>query len=66
MKKLNLYKMYTPQDIAKILLKKEEEIVALLEERRKDSLLGRKIFGFWYLRGVDVIKIQKLLKEKKC
>lgn len=65
MKKLHLYKMYTPQDIAKILLRKEEEIIALLEERRKDGLLGRKIFGFWYVRGKQVIEIQKLLKEKK-
>lgn len=66
MKKLHLYKMYTPRDIAKILLRKEEKIIALLEERRKNGLLGRKIFGFWYVRGKEILEIQKLLKEKKC
>lgn len=65
MRKLHLYKMYTPSDIAKILLRKEEEIIALLEGKRKDGLLGRKIFGFWYVRGKEILEIQKLLKEKK-
>lgn len=61
MKKLYLYKLYTPRDIAKILQRKEEEIINLLE-REKTKILGRKILGFWYVRGKQVIEIQKLLK----
>ena len=62
MKKLYTYKLYTPQDIAEILLRKEEEIIALLEKKKT---IGRKILGFWYVRGKQVIEIQKLLKGKK-
>ena len=65
MKKLSINKMYTPQDIAKILSRKEGEIIALLEEEKKVTL-GKKIFGYWYVRGKQVIEIQKLLKGKKC
>ena len=64
MKTLHLYKIYTPRDIVIFILKKEEDIIALLEKNRKSGLLGRKIFGFWYIRGSDIIKIQKLMKEK--
>jgi len=65
MKKLYLHKLYTPQDIAKILQRKEEEIIALLERERTKGVLGRKIMGFWYVRGKQVIEIQKLLKGDK-
>jgi len=65
MKKLYLHKLYTPQDIAKILQRKEEEIIALLERERTKGVLGRKIMGFWYVRGKQVIEIQKLLKVDK-
>jgi len=59
MKKLHLYKIYTPGDIAKILSRKEEEIIALLEEKK---IIGRKMFNFWYVRGKEILEIQKLLK----
>ena len=59
MKRLHLYKIYTPRDIAKILLRKEEEIIALLEEKKT---IGRKMFNFWYVRGKEILEIQKLLK----
>ena len=65
MKTLHLYKLYTPQDISKILSRKEEEIIDLLERERTKGILGRKILGFWYVRGKQVIEIQKLLKGKK-
>lgn len=66
MKKLYTYKLYTPREIAKILSRKEEEIITLLEKERAKGTLGRKIFGFWYVRGKEILEIQKLLKEKKC
>ena len=62
MRKLHLYKIYTIRDVAIFILKKEEEIIALLEKKKT---IGRKIMGFWYVRGKEVIEIQKLLKEKK-
>ena len=65
MKKLHLYKIYTPRDVSKFILREEKDIIALLEKERKSGKLGRKIMGFWYVRGSDVIKIQKLLKDKK-
>lgn len=65
MRKLHPYKIYTPQDVAKFILRKEEEIIALLEKERKSGKLGRKIMGFWYVRGREVIEIQKLFKASK-
>lgn len=65
MKTLHLHKIYTPRDIAKFILKKEEDIIALLEKKRSSGKLGRKIMGFWYVRGKEVIEIQKLFKEAK-
>ena len=64
MRTLHFHKLYTPSDISKIIQRKEEDILNLLEERRAKGILGRKICGFWYIRGSDVIQIQKLLKEK--
>lgn len=65
MKKLHLYKIYTPRDVSQFILKKEEDIIALLEKKRSSGKLGRKIMGFWYVRGKEVIKIQKLMKGTK-
>ena len=65
MKKLYLHKLYMPRDISKILQRKEEEIIALLERERTKGILGRKMLGFWYVRGKQVIEIQKLLKGDK-
>ena len=64
MKKLHLYKMYNPRDVSIFISRKEEDIVTLLEKKRSSGKLGRKIMGFWYVRGREVIKIQKLLKGK--
>jgi len=61
MKILHLYKLYTPSDVSKIIQRKEEDIITLLEENKAE---GRKFGNFWYIRGSEVIKIQKLLKEK--
>ena len=77
MKKLHLYKIYTPRDVSIFILREEKEIIALLEKRMTDSVtdiskfhfapkpIGRKIMGFWYVRGKEVIEIQKLLKGDK-
>ena len=62
MKKLHLYKIYTPQDVAIFISRKEEDIVALLEEKKT---IGKKMMGFWYIRGKEVIEIQKLMKGKR-
>ena len=65
MKTLHLYKIYTPRDVAKFISRKEEDIIALLEKKRSSGKLGRKIMGFWYVRGREVVTIQKLMKEVK-
>ena len=62
MKTLHLHKIYTPRDIAKFILKKEEDIINLLEKKKT---IGKKMMGYWYVRGKETIEIQKLLKEKK-
>ena len=62
MKTLHLYKIYTPRDVAKFILREEDKIIDLLEKKKT---IGRKIMGYWYVRGSEVIKIQKLMKEKK-
>ena len=55
--------MYTPRDVARFILRKEEDIIALLEKEK----IGKKICGFWYVKGKQIIEIQKKLKgEKKC
>ena len=61
MRILHLSKIYTPSDVSKIIQRKEEDIITLLEENKAE---GRKFGNFWYIRGSEVIKIQKLLKEK--
>ena len=65
MKKLHLYKIYTPRDVSKFILREEKDIVALLERERPKGVIGRKMMGYWYIRGRDVIKIQKLLKGER-
>ena len=65
MKTLHLYKIYTPRDVAKFISRKEEDIITLLEKKRPSGKLGRKIMGFWYVRGKEIIEIQKLLKGVK-
>ncbi len=62
MKKLHLYKIYTPRDIAKFILREEDKIIDLLEKKKT---IGKKMMGFWYVRGKEVIEIQKLLKGVK-
>ena len=62
MRKLHLYKIYTPREVAIYILKKEDEIINLLEKKKT---IGRKMMGFWYVRGREVIEIQKLLKGVK-
>ena len=62
MKTLHLYKIYTPRDVAKFILRKEGDIINLLEKKKT---IGRKIMGFWYIRGKEVIEIQKLMKGKR-
>lgn len=65
MRKLHLYKIYTPRDVAKFILREERDIINLLEKERKSGKFGRKIMGFWYVRGKEVIEIQKLMKGGK-
>ena len=62
MRTLHFHKLYTPSDVSKIIQRKEEDIITLLEEGKAK---GRKMMGFWYIRGSDVIQIQKLLKGVK-
>ena len=62
MKKLHLYKMYTPRDVSIFILRKEKDIIKLLEEGKAK---GIKLMGYWYVRGSKVIEIQKLMREVK-
>jgi len=61
MRTLHFHKLYTPSDVSKIIQRKEEDIITLLEENKAE---GRKFGNFWYIRGSEVVQIQKLLKEK--
>lgn len=62
MKKLHLHKMYTPRQVSKYILRKEEDIITLLERKKT---IGKKMFGYWYVRGSEVIEIQKLMKGER-
>ena len=62
MKKLHFYKMYTPRDVSIFISRKEKDIIKLLEEGKAK---GIKLMGYWYVRGKEVIEIQKLMKEVK-
>lgn len=59
-----VHKLYSPKDMERRMGIKEEKVIALLEKERTKGILGRKILGFWYIRGKQVIEIQKLLKDQ--
>ena len=61
MKKLHLHKIYTPRDVSIFISRKEEDIMSLLEKEK----IGKKMMGFWYIQGREVIKVQKLMKGVK-
>lgn len=62
MKKLHLYKIYTPREVAIFISREEKDIINLLEKKKT---IGKKMMGYWYVRGKQVIEIQKLLKGVK-
>ena len=63
MKKLHLYKMYTPKDVSIFISRKEEDIISLLEKGySSQGKIGKKMMGFWYVSGRGVLKIQKTMK----
>lgn len=62
MKKLHLHKIYTPRDVSIFILREEKDIITLLGKKKT---IGKNMRGFWYVRGREVIEIQKLLKGDK-
>ncbi len=61
MKKLHLYKMYTPKDVSIFISRKEEDIISVLEK----GGIGKKMMGFWYVSGKQILKLQKIMKGVK-
>ena len=64
MKKYKIYsnKLYLPGDIAKRIEVEEKKIIDLLE---KEKTIGRKMGACWFIRGSEILKIKKLLKDKE-
>ena len=64
MKKYKIYshKLYSPKDMAKRTGIEEEKIIALLEEKKT---IGKKMGNFWFIRGREILEINKRLKERK-
>ena len=64
MKKNKIYahKLYSPKDMAKRTGIEEEKIIALLEDKKT---IGKKMGNFWFIRGREILEINKRLKEIK-
>ena len=64
MKKYKIYthKLYLPRDIARRIGTEEEKIIALLE---KEKTIGRKMGACWFIRGSEILGINKIFKERK-
>ena len=60
--KIYAHKLYSAKDISRRIGIEEKKIIALLEEKK---IIGRKMGNFWLIRGSEILKINKLLKEKK-
>jgi len=79
MKKYKIYahKLYSAKDVERRMGVEEKKIIDLLEKRRTASIadiskfhlspkpFGRKMGNFWFIRGSEILKIQKLLKGGK-
>jgi len=75
--KIYSHKLYSPKDISKRIGVEVKKIIALLEKRRTASItdisrfhfspksLGRKMGNFWFIRGSEVLEINKIFKERK-
>jgi len=64
MKKYKIYdhKLYSPKDMAKRTGIEEEKIISLLEEKKT---IGKKMGNFWFIRGREILEINKRIKERK-
>ena len=60
--KIYTHKLYSAKDVSRRIGIEEKKIIALLEEKKT---LGRKMGNFWLIRGSEILKIKKLLKDKK-
>lgn len=59
--KIYAHKLYSAKDISRRIGIEEKKIIALLEEKK---IIGRKMGNFWLIRGSEILKINKLLKER--
>jgi len=65
MKKYSIWshKLYSAKDVERRIGIEEKKIIDLLEEKKT---IGRKMGNFWFIRGREILEINRLLKEKKC
>lgn len=64
MKKYSIWahKLYGAKDVEGRIGIKESEIKSFLEKRKN---IGRKMGNFWFIRGSEILEINRLLKEKR-
>jgi len=60
--KIYAHKLYSAKDVEKRTGIEEEKIIALLEEKKT---IGRKMGNFWFIRGREILEINKRLKDRK-
>lgn len=60
--KIYAHKLYLPRDVARRINIEEKKIIALLEEKKT---IGRKMGVCWFIRGSEILEINKLLKGVK-
>ena len=58
--KIYAYKLYLPRDIARRIGVEKEKIIDLLE---KNKTIGKKMGACWFVRGSEVLEINKILKR---
>ena len=59
--KIYSHKLYSAKDVEKRTGIEKEKIIDLLE---KNKTFGRKMGNFWFIRGSEILKINKILKRR--
>ena len=60
--KIYSHKLYTPKDVSRRTGIDVKKIIALLE---KNKTFGRKMGNFWFIRGSEILEINKILRRNK-
>ena len=59
--KIYSHKLYSPKDVSGRTGISVKKIIALLE---KNKTFGKKMGNFWFIRGSEVLEINKILKRR--